>query len=223
MSDPVVIPGGRDVRATRDVADKTAPTDALVVACPPHPHHGGSRHDRRLRAIAEALTGVGVDCLRIDYGAYDAGRGACVDVERAVNWACDRVERVGLVGYSFGAAVALCAAARGVTDTAAVDGVVALAPPTELPIAVDEGRVPSVDKRTSPEWNTVAALSVLTGADCAVDIVNATRDSTVETTPVAEATRAAGERVIDIDTDHGFISRLEEVTEVVTDAVDRWQ
>ena len=104
MSNTVVIPGGRDVRATRDTANDTATPETLVVACPPHPLQGGSRHNRRLQAIAESVTEAGADCLRIDYGAYDAGRGECVDVERAVEWANERAECVGLVGYSFGAA-----------------------------------------------------------------------------------------------------------------------
>ena len=235
MSDTVVIPGGRDVRATRDAANRTAPSETLVVACPPHPLQGGSRHDRRLQAIAETLTEVGVDCLRLDYGAYDAGRGECVDVERAVEWANERAECVGLVGYSFGAAVALCVAGRGVADDPAVDGVVALAPPSRLPIAGDEERTlerksPStlgsgghgVD-RENTDWSVVAALSALAGSDCAVDIVYGTRDSTVETSPVVEAARAAGSAVIGVDTDHGFTGRVDEMTDIVVDAVGRWR
>ena len=235
MSDTVVIPGGRDVRATRDVANRTDPSETLVVACPPHPLQGGSRHDRRLQAIAETLTEVGVDCLRLDYGAYDAGRGECVDVEQAVEWANERAECVGLVGYSFGAAVALCVAGRGVADDPAVDGVVALAPPSQLPIAGDEERTlerksPStlgadshgID-RENTDWSVVAALSALAGSDCAVDIVYGTRDSTVETSPVVEAARAAGGAVVDVDADHGFTGRLDEVADVVVDAVGRWR
>jgi len=235
VSDTVLIPGGRDVRATRDAANRTDPSETLVVACPPHPLQGGSRHDRRLQAIAESVTEAGADCLRIDYGAYDAGRGECVDVEQAVEWANERAECVGLVGYSFGAAVALCAAGRGVADTPAVDGVVALAPPSQLPIAGDEERTlerksPStlgsgghgVD-RENTDWSVVAALSALVGSDCGVDIVYGTRDSTVETSPVVEAARAAGGAVVNVDTDHGFTGRLDEMTDIVVDAVGRWR
>ena len=236
MSNTVVIPGGRDVRATRDTANDTATPETLVVACPPHPLQGGSRHDRRLQAIAESVTEAGADCLRIDYGAYDAGRGECVDVKRAVEWAGARAECVGLVGYSFGATVALCAAARGVTDTPVVDGVVALAPPSRLPIAAgtDDTRAGEtapaleaddhgVDGREDTEWSAVAALSTLADSDCAVDVAYGTRDSTVETGPVVEAARAAGGAVVDVDADHGFTGRLDEVADVVVDAVDRWR
>ncbi|MFB6303693.1 MAG: alpha/beta hydrolase, partial [Haloferacaceae archaeon] len=68
MSEPVLVPGGRDVRAT---LDRTGDADAAVVACPPHPQHGGHRGDERLVAVAERLTDAGVDCLRIDYGPWD--------------------------------------------------------------------------------------------------------------------------------------------------------
>jgi len=236
VSNTVVIPGGRDVRATRDTANDTATPETLVVACPPHPLQGGSRHDRRLQAIAESVTEAGADCLRIDYGAYDAGRGECVDVERAVEWAGARAGCVGLVGYSFGATVALCAAARDATDTPVVDGVIALAPPSRLPIAAgtDNTRagaaVPapgadghSIDEREHAEWSAVAALSTLAGSDCTVDVVYGTRDSTVETGPVVEAARSAGSTVVDVDADHGFTGRLDEVADVVGGAVDRWQ
>jgi alpha/beta superfamily hydrolase len=236
VSDIVVIPGGRDVRATRDTANDTAPPETLVVACPPHPRRGGSRHDRRLQAIAEAVTEAGADCLRIDYGAYDAGRGECVDVERVVEWASKRAERVGLVGYSFGAAVALCVAARDATDTSVVDGVIALATPSQLPIAAgtDSTRAGetapaldaddhSIDEREHAEWSAVAALSTLADSDCTVNVVYGTRDSTVETGSVVEAARSAGSAVVDVDADHAFSGRLDEVADVVGSAVDQWQ
>ena len=248
MSNTVVIPGGRDVRATRDAATDPDPPETLIVACPPHPLHGGSRHDRRLRAIAEAVTEAGVDCLRLDYGAYDAGRGECSDVERTVEWAYDRAECVGLVGYSFGGAVALCAAGRGVANSPTnansptdansptIAGVVALAPPPQLPVAAGadytlkeanpstpEGDGHGGDERETTEWSAVTALSALTGSDCAVDVVYGTRDVAVETGPVVDATQSAGGRVVGIDTDHGFTGCLDAMTDVVVDAVGRWR
>jgi len=236
VSNTVVIPGGRDVRATRDTANDATASETLVVGCPPHPLQGGSRHDRCLRAIAEAVTEAGTDCLRIDYGTYDAGRGECVDVARAVEWASKRAECVGLVGYSFGAAVALCAAAGGVAGGPAVDGVVALAPPSRLPIATGAadtraGAAPpalgadghSIDEGVHTKWSAVAALSTLADTGCAVDVVYGTRDSIVETAPVVEAARSAGSAVVDVEADHSFTGRPDEVTDVVVDAVDRWR
>ncbi len=105
----VLVPGGRDVRATLDRAgdvDSTegvaASADACVVACPPHPQHRGHRGDERLRAVSAALTGGGVDCLRFDYGDWDEGYGERADARNAVAWARDRYDRVGLFGFSFG-------------------------------------------------------------------------------------------------------------------------
>jgi hypothetical protein len=40
---------------------------------------------------------------------------------------------------------------------------------------------------------------------------------------LVEAARAAGGAVVDVDADHGFTGRLDEVADVVVDAVDRWR
>ncbi|MFC6753781.1 alpha/beta hydrolase, partial [Halorubrum tibetense] len=116
MSDTVLVPGGRDVRATLDVAESEHDTDAstadaIVVACPPHPQHRGHRGDERLVAVSDALTARGIDCLRFDYGPWDEGYGECADADNAVGWALDRYDRVGLFGFSFGGTVALVTAA----------------------------------------------------------------------------------------------------------------
>jgi len=80
VSETVLIPGGRDVRATLDTAasdgggDATgngSRADAVVVACPPHPQQRGHRGDERLTAVSNALTDRGIDCLRFDYGDWD--------------------------------------------------------------------------------------------------------------------------------------------------------
>ena len=120
MSDTVLIPGGRDVRATRDTAasdgaggesDEAERAESVVVACPPHPQQRGHRGDERLLAASDALTDRGVDCLRFDYGDWDEGYGETTDADAAVGWARDRYDRVGLFGFSFGGTVALVAAA----------------------------------------------------------------------------------------------------------------
>ncbi|MFD1597359.1 alpha/beta hydrolase, partial [Halobellus rarus] len=170
MSETILLPGGRDARGTLDVAAggsdratgtadgcdpeqsdqpggaaETAP--ACVVACPPHPQHGGHRGDQRLRAVSDELGERGIDCLRFDYGPWDGGRGERADVLSAVGWANERYERVGLFGFSFGGAVALSATAHG----ADVAGVAALAAPARLgtartgPDAPDETEIGGVD------------------------------------------------------------------------------
>ena len=82
MSETVLLPGARDVRATLD----TPEADACVVACPPHPQMGGKRTDRRLQAVSDHLA-PDVACLRFDYGAWDEGRGEVADCRNALAWA----------------------------------------------------------------------------------------------------------------------------------------
>src|SRR6056297_2932592 len=125
-SKEVVVPGARDVRATLDSPDEE--TDAVVVACPPHPEFGGSRTDRRLVALGEYLGEHGVACLRFDYGDWDEGYGEREDARNAVRWARERYDRVGVFGYSFGGAIAVLAAADG----PAVDAVSSLAPASAI-------------------------------------------------------------------------------------------
>jgi len=135
MTDPVPLPGGRDARGALDVATAagggsgaSGAAAACAVACPPHPQHGGHRADHRLRAVSDELVAAGSDCFRFDYGPWDGGRGERADALHAVEWATHRYDRVALFGYSFGAAVAVSAAARGADVTA----VAAVAPPASV-------------------------------------------------------------------------------------------
>ncbi len=112
---------------------------------------GGSRADARLRAVSEALTDREIDCLRI---AYRDRATALRDVERALEWAQTRYERVGLFGYSFGGRVAVT---------------VASAPPA--PIACVSAAAPAVDEPVSRTID--GPLQVITGD----------RDRTVESVP----------------------------------------
>ncbi|SMO45094.1 alpha/beta hydrolase [Halorubrum cibi] len=197
MSDTVLIPGGRDVRASLDRAaiDGTR-SDAVVVACPPHPRHGGHRGDERLVAVSGALTDSDVDCLRFDYGEYDGGYGECTDADGAVGWALDRYDRVGLFGYSFGGTVALVTAA----SRPELSGVFALAPTDRLATDVD----------------AVAALDALRAGDVPVRIGYATRDSTADWKPVVERARALGIETVSFESDHFFVGRSADVGEAVS-------
>ena len=170
MSDPVVVPGGRDVRGRLDTPD----ADSAVVACPPHPQRGGSRSDPRLRAASDALA-PDVACLRFDYGEPDDGEGELADAERAIAWATDRFDRVGLFGYSFGGGVALRAAASAEPQPAACS---ALAPAADAD-AVDD-------------------------IDCPLQIVVGERDTTVDSAPVADRAAALGHTVERLPSDHSF-------------------
>jgi len=179
------LPGTRDVRATLDGGEES---DRIVVACPPHPQHGGSRSDPRLRAVSDALGERGVASLRIDYGDWDRGRGEREDAERALDWAADRFSSTGIFGYSFGASVALCAAAE---VERALSGVSALAP--------------------APEIETLDALSALGRIDAPLQVLYGTRDRTVDARPIAEQVCQRGGAVEEYDADHFFVGKREEI------------
>ena len=205
MSETVLIPGGRDVRASLDGATSggreadgeagDGGSEAVVVACPPHPRHGGHRGDERLTAASDALTERGVDCLRFDYGDWDEGYGESTDADNAVAWAVERYERVGLFGFSFGAAVALVTAA----SRPGLAGVCALAPTARL----------------NPDVDAVAALDDLVDLGVPARILYATRDSTADWEPVVERAEEAGVETAAFESDHFLVGRSGEVGDSV--------
>ncbi|WP_050034223.1 alpha/beta hydrolase [Halorubrum halophilum] len=204
MSDTVLVPGGRDVRATLDTAASDGGGDAIgdgsradsvVVACPPHPQQRGHRGDERLTAVSDALTDRGIDCLRFDYGDWDEGYGESTDADNAVGWAADRYERVGLFGFSFGATVALVTAA----SRPGLAGVCALAPTARL----------------NPDVDAVAALDDLVDLGVATQILYATRDSTADWEPVVERAKELGIETRSFESDHFFVGRSGDVGEAV--------
>ncbi|QIO23994.1 alpha/beta hydrolase [Haloarcula sp. JP-L23] len=190
MSETVHVPGGRRVVATLDSPE----TDRAVVACPPHPRYGGSRSDQRLRAVSDAL-GPDVACLRFDYGPWDGGRGERVDAENALAWASERYDAVGLFGYSFGADVALRAAAE-VSEDDAPAALSVLAPPAAL--------------------SNGTAVDALDAIGCPVQVVYGDRDDTVDWKPVVERAQELGHAVESFAADHHFVGQAEKVADVVT-------
>lgn len=97
-----------------------------VVLCHPHPQYGGSRFDRVIDALTRELPALGYDALRFDFRrAFGGGIDERLDVVAALDLLAER--RPGtplhLIGYSFGAMVAL-----GVHDERLASHV-AIAPP----------------------------------------------------------------------------------------------
>jgi|TARA_B110000211_G_scaffold221724_1_gene269678 alpha/beta superfamily hydrolase len=95
-----------------------AATGVTAVLCHPHPQFGGTMNDRVLDALESALLSSGISSLRFNFrgvggsaGRYGDGLGEIDDVAAATNWVRERSvgERIILVGYSFGGAVALSA------------------------------------------------------------------------------------------------------------------
>lgn len=213
MSERVLVPGPRDVRASLDGPADTSSVEAdpsvCVVACPPHPQLGGSRSDRRLVAVADALGERGVACLRIDYGPWDEGRGECRDARAALSWTGERYATVGAFGYSFGGTVALAAAARARSDDAdAVTAVSALAPASTLG-GTENGR--------DDAGVAADALTALDALDCPVQIVYGERDETVDWRPVVQRARERGFAVESMPADHHFVGQAEAVGQRVGD------
>jgi alpha/beta superfamily hydrolase len=190
MADVREIPGDRPVRAALDAGDG----DTVVVACPPHPQYGGSRRDSRLRAVAGGLTDRGLDCLRLDYGPWDGGEGEREDVLNALEWGAERYDNVGLFGYSFGAGVALRAAA-GWSSLCAVS---VLAPPAT---SVDAGDVvEAVDAVGTP-------LQVLAGE----------QDTTVDWERVLDRAAESGAVTETLPADHVFGGQTDRIADLVSE------
>lgn len=188
MADEIRLAGDREVRATVDTPD----ADACVVACPPHPRMGGSRSDARLRAVGEALGVEGIACLRFDYGPWDEGDGEQRDVHSALAYAREHFARVGLFGYSFGAGVALLAAADAESQPAPV---AVLAPPASIG---SFDTVPTIDEIDAP-------LTVVYGE----------RDTTVDWEPVVERARERGVPIEAISGDHFFVGQVDPAASAV--------
>lgn len=195
MSEDVVVGGPRDVRASLDGPPEGR---GCVVACPPHPRAGGTRSNPVLTALGEALADRGLGTLRFDYGAWDDGEGEVTDAERAVDWAAERYGAVGLFGFSFGATVALAAAAE--RD---VVGVAALSPAQQLP--------------------TLDTVVVLEAVGVPVLLLYGERDRVVDSEPVAERARELGHEVEALPADHHFVGQRGKVAErVAAFIVDRF-
>lgn len=185
------IPGRRTLTATLD----SAGGDGVVVACPPHPEHGGNRHDSRLRAVSDALAEANVDCLRFDYGSWDDGRGEQQDVQQAMAWARERYGRVSLFGFSFGASMALLASVPQ-NDHPTPDALSVLAPPAQV----------------SDDESLVDALSAI---ECPTQVVYGERDDTAVWEPVVERARELGYRTDSLPADHFFVGQRSKAAEIV--------
>ena len=111
---------------------------AGVVVCHPHPQYGGSMNNDLVVSLADAIQVAGFATLRFDFrgvgvsaGTHDNGRGEVDDVRAAAATLRARlgVQRIGLVGYSFGSVMALRA---GCAESSGVTGIVAIGPPVRM-------------------------------------------------------------------------------------------
>ena len=190
-----VNPGRQD---SRDESTSGVSTSACVVACPPHPQHGGHRGDRRLTAVSEALVERGISCLRFGYGPWDGGHGETADAGVALEWARDHFDSIGLFGYSFGGCIALVTA----SSQSALDATAALAPAVQIDSELD-------------------AVSTLEKIDGPLQVVSGNQDTTVEWEPIVERTREIGGTVVEVPARHSFRGHETQVANAVGDFFGR--
>ncbi len=112
---------------------REAPPRAAAVICHPHPLHGGTMNNKVAHTLARAFLARQFLALRFNFrgvgaseGEFDDGRGELQDALAAVAEARRRVPgaAVWLAGFSFGAAIAIAAAAE-----ARAAGLITVAPP----------------------------------------------------------------------------------------------
>jgi len=110
--------------------------DRGAVLCHPHPQYGGSMDDMVLQAIAPVLLEMGISTVEFNFrgvgssaGSFDDGKGEIEDVRSAVQWlkTSEGIEEICLVGYSFGAVMALQA-----TKSAGCAQLILVAPPISM-------------------------------------------------------------------------------------------
>jgi alpha/beta superfamily hydrolase len=111
-------PAGR-LEAIIDVPPLEPPRGFAVI-CHPHPQHGGTMQNKVVHTLARAFQDAGYASVRFNYrgvgasqGSYDEGRGETDDALAVIAWARQRwpAAAPSLAGFSFGALVALRAAA----------------------------------------------------------------------------------------------------------------
>lgn len=120
----------------------------MAVLCHPHPVHGGTMATSVIPTLQRALVSRGWLALRFNFrgagaseGAYDGGKGEVDDARAALDHVIGLAPGapVAMLGWSFGALVALRAA---VADPR-VDIYVAGAPPVSVPAKIELPVMPS--------------------------------------------------------------------------------
>jgi alpha/beta superfamily hydrolase len=134
--------------------------NGVLVICHPHPLYGGNRFSVVVDTVFRAAPTLGYHTLRFDFrSAHDHGRAEILDVLAAIDAIADRHPGlpVHLIGYSFGAMVALA------TDDPRVVSIIAIAPPlgmgaepTPTPVLPVLILSPAHDQFCTPEQAGVA-------------------------------------------------------------------
>jgi alpha/beta superfamily hydrolase len=110
-----------------------------VVVCHPHPLYGGSMDNNVVDAVCDALVEASIAAFKFNFrgvgrsqGRYDDGRGEGEDAKNAIEYVSTLKEvdatRIGLCGYSAGAAFSLPAC----RSDERVKAIAAISPPLEM-------------------------------------------------------------------------------------------
>lgn len=134
-----VIPG--EAGAIHLLAEPVPAASGSAIICHPHPLYGGGMHDAVVVALARGCVLAGIAPLRFNFrgvgrseGTFDRGVGETEDVLTLARWHSEEegTEILCLMGYSFGAGIALAAAAR-----LPVQSLVLVAPPVSMIVPTD--------------------------------------------------------------------------------------
>lgn len=105
----------------REAPRSAASPTGLALICHPHPLYGGTLDNKVVYTLARCALSIGLSAVRFNFrgvgrsgGAYDNGVGETEDAAAVLAWAGAQQAdaRVLLMGFSFGAAVALRLAAQ---------------------------------------------------------------------------------------------------------------
>lgn len=141
-------PAGRLETLVEEPVAGDPPLRLVAVICHPHPLFGGTLHNKVVHTLARVLRERGAATLRFNFrgvgaseGSHDGGPGETADAHAAVTWARQRWPGAQLVlaGFSFGAAIAIRAAAA-----ARPDWLISVAPAVDR-VALDGFVAPSCD------------------------------------------------------------------------------
>lgn len=111
------------------------PLKVTAVICHPHPQHGGTMHNKVVHTLARSFGELGLRTVRFNFrgvggsdGEFGHGVGETEDVSAVLEWTRRHrpEDDIWLAGFSFGAFMALRAAARF-----AVGRLIVVAPPVQ--------------------------------------------------------------------------------------------
>lgn len=134
---PLTIDSGElRIQGSLHLPKETADKAPGVVVCHPHPRYGGDMNNNVVLGLTNRLVGDGFAVMRFNFrgvggseGSFDYGGGETDDADAALETLSLRDEvdgsRIGIAGYSFGAAVAMQSAA----DSTLAQAVAAIACP----------------------------------------------------------------------------------------------